>query len=215
MAKIKDNANGFWIEFIKRKGSTELFLRQNVVPDSRLMRIVGQEAISSIKGSIKHKITFKYYYGKLLLNRLSNGSYSFGITKRISPNGQPYQKLDETTLKQRILKSYIGEFEVARNKNFILRETSSHIMRGLKIKSSMQTRKASGIVIGYPDVENEKIANLQNKGGRVSTRWLFASEFDRDLILNKMKTSEIPARPFIGFQKEFIDNYFSMMKDLF
>ncbi len=203
--RLKDNADGFWIEFINRRKSPEQFLRQNLIPDAKVMKVLGEEAISSVKGSVKHKIVVKKVANKgVVVHSFStHGTYPYGILKRQSPNSENYPDLEDATLRHRKWKAKEGIIPSFRGKDFIERETSKHIMDGLKIKSTKETNKSASVTIGWTG-ENERIANVQDKGGVVTSLW-----FDKEL-----KTSEIPAHHFIGFQQIFIDNFFDTFKQL-
>lgn len=204
MPRLIDKSGGFWTDFINRRKTPAQFIKQNLIPDSRIMRKVGEEAISSVKGSVKHKIVIKYLHGNLVMNSFSNGSYSNGILKRRSIDGDEYEPLKDSTLRSREWKASEGLISSNRGADFIERETSNHILNGMKVKSVNETSKTASCTIGW-EGENEVIADAQDKGKEVTTQW-----FDKGEL-----TVKVPAHHFIGFQKEFIDNYFDMMSQLF
>lgn len=198
MARLQDNSNGFWFELIRRKKNPDLVIKQRFVPNDALMRTLGNEAISSIKGSVKHKVAFSVVNNNPVFHAFASGQYPRGIIKRISPEGQPYEPLAESTIRHRKFKG------IGRGSQFILRETSQTILAGLKIKKL--TRPPQGgkrVEIGWSEV-NEEIVRLQDEGGTV------ISEF-----FGKEKESEIAPRPFRGWQPMFIDNFFAIMRQFY
>lgn len=202
MARLKDNSGGFWTEFINRRFNPSQFLRQNFIPNTKVMRKIGEEAISSVKGSNKHKIVIKRVHNNVVVHSFStHGTYPNGIIKRLSFDGEEYPELKHSTLRHREWKAEHGLIPVNRGPQFIERETSQHILNGLKVKSVNAYRKRADVTIGWQG-KNEQIADVQNKGGAVTSQW-----FD------DMKTSEIPPHRFIGFQQQFKDNFYSIMKE--
>jgi len=195
MPRLIDRSGGVWSEIITRRKNANLVITQRVIPDERLMFMIGEEAVSSIKGSIKHKFSITSSNGKVHFARFHNGTYPYGIMKRISPDGEKFEPLSETTVKER---EWSG---VDRGRPFILRRTSEHIMEGLKVLyQSRGPRGGKRVEIGWRG-EDERLAILNDKGGSVTT----------DLFDRGPKTVNIPARPFRGFQEEFIRNFYDIM----
>lgn len=202
--KLMDKSGGFWTNLIVRQQSGDLAIEQSLIPNERLMRKLGEEAISSIKGSVRHTIVTILVDGKLTFNTSQNGTYPYGIFKRTTPDGEPYQPLDLSTLRYREWKFEQGEADVNRGKSFILRETSTRIVGGLHIQNLRHGNITAGVDIGW-DGHDEEVALLQDKGGETSTPWF--DEGDR--------TVQIPARHFRGFQEEFMNNFYSILDEIF
>jgi len=199
--KLIDNSGGFWTNLIVRRKNADLAISQNLLPNSQMMRVVANEAISSIKGSTKHKIIAKLTNGELTLQSSTNGEYSYGIKKRISPDGTPYERLSNTTLRMRKWKAEHGEIPSARGADYILRETSKHIYNGLKVLSVKIGRKNAYAEIGWTG-EDETIAKIQDGGDTITEHWS-----GQEVVL--------PPRPFRGFQQEFIDNFFNILNQVY
>jgi len=197
--RLIDNSGGIWSEIILRRKSMNLVIKQRVIPDDQLTKGLGLEAIDSVKGGPKHKFVIKSDgKGGVVFHRFTSGTYKYGIQKRISPDGKPYVELNKATIRHREFKG------IARGAAFILRETSSHILNGLKIlKQARAAKGGKSIEIGWIG-EDEKLAQLHDKGGEVTSSWF-----------NTEKTSEIPARPLRGFQPEFVENFRRIMLDFF
>ena len=197
--RLIDNSGGIWGEVITKKKNMNLVLKQRLIPNDALMRALGEEAISSVKGGIKHKFTLANNgRGKVVFHKFNSGTYKFGIQKRISPDGELYEELKDSTIRHREWK---GNF---RGKLFALRETSLNIMKGLKIVFLARAAKGGKQVqIGWTG-KSEELAQIQDQGDVVTSEW-----FD------KVMTSVIPARPFRGFQSEFIEHFKKIMLDFF
>ena len=201
--RLVDRSGGFFTNLIIKKVNPDLVITQSFIPDELLMKKIGDEAISSIKGSVKHKFVVRRQNGKLVFNTFPSGSYLFGIQKRISPDGTPFQPLSKATMAIRQWKAEKGQITF-RGAAFILRETSRHIMEGLRIKYlSKSPRGGKRVEIGWTG-ENERIANLQNDG----------SAENKNPAIHSDKDAPIPARPFRGFSEEFRENFFSILRDI-
>jgi hypothetical protein len=198
---LRDNSGGIWTKLFQRNMSPELVLSQAYMPTDNHARIIAREIISSIKGSVRSKFSVTRQDGNLVMARHHSGSYSRGIMKQISPNGEPYKLLEDSTLNIRKLVKNIN-----RSQAFILRETSIHIMNALKIKGIVGSRKYKTARIGW-DGQNEQIAILQNKGGEVINP---ATEYF-GITADNVK---VEARPFIGLQPELIETFQQMVNQL-
>jgi len=183
----------FWYDIIVGRINPETVFKQNYMPDQRITKLLAEEGISAVKGSVRHKFSVQHVGGKLVMTRFNNGSYSTGILKRTSPDGTPFVPLSEKTLNAR------KDEGNRRGPAFILRETSAHIYKGLKILSQTITRKGSVTTMGWSG-DDAKRANQHDKGFIQNYKY----------TNKKGKTSnypvEIPARPFIGYSKEFLKN---------
>src|SRR5882672_5214621 len=165
------------------------------------MKLLAKEAISSIKGSVKSNIIVQRKNGILIYKATPVGIYSFGILKRISPDGKPYEELKDTTLNK--VRKWKG---ITRGPSFILRETSRHIFEGLHIKSfTIAPRGGKKIVIGWSG-EDEEIANKQETG------FTTINPVTEYFGVQGLKDVTIPARPFRGFQREFVDLFHSVFQ---
>lgn len=201
--KLIDNSGGIWTNLITRRINPDLVIKRAIIPNEKLVKEMANEAISSIKGSIKHRFKIGRVNGELIFNKFPSGTYEYGILKRKSPDGEDWEELNPLTLKHREFKFKEGKIDQVRGKSFILRETSKHILNGLKIKKIR--RKFSGgqtIEIGW-DSKNEEIVRLQNDGGSVFDEW-----FDT------FKSSFIPSRPFRGFQKQLRENFRNILEQI-
>ena len=197
MPRLIDRSGGFWTEVILKKKPMELVIRQNLIPDRRAMEMIGKEAISSIKGGRKSRLNVVMKGGRLVYHRYGSGTYPFGIQKRISPDGTPYEPLKDITLRHRKYKADLGEIPTARGESFILRETSAKIFKGVIVKRVTTTsRGIAEVVVGFL---NQKLALKHDQGGNA-----------RSPLFGKVKVAKIPARPFIGLQKSFVDNFHKM-----
>jgi hypothetical protein len=203
--KLYDNSGGFWTDIVIKRNNPQNTIKNYFLPDENSARIIGQEMISSIKGGARNQILFKRRGGKVIALSKPSGSYSFGILKRISPNGVPYEQLSHMTLWLR--KNQKG---INRSEAFILRETSRHILDGIRILSIKNHPRSGGftVTVGWSG-ENENIAEKQNSG--------FTAENplnEYGIVSAKLSDVEIPARPFIGFQDEFREVLEKMMNSL-
>jgi hypothetical protein len=100
------------------------------------MVILAKEAISSIRGSIKHTVVqirtgSEPIVGpaRVAYHVFPVGRYPFGMLSNTTSSGMPLRKLKQSTLRKR---EYEGN---PRGKEFILRATSQHIYNGLKVLS--------------------------------------------------------------------------------
>jgi len=187
--KIVDRSNGFWLNILTKRTSPEVAFEQNYMPDPTMTRLLGEEIISGMKGSTKHKFMVRHMNGKLVISRVPNGKYQTGILRRTSPDGTPYVPLSESTL---AIRKIDGN---TRGPAFILRETGKHIMDGLKIITSSFGRKRSKMSIGWTG-EDAEIAAKQNKGFEEARPYRTSTDELRDFSVI------IPARPFIGISEE-------------
>jgi hypothetical protein len=191
---IKDNSGGFWLAGM-RKGF-DFVIKDDLIPKPVVARLIGKELLSSVKGGTKHKIGVKFVNGQSHWHLFPYGTYSYGIAKRISPDGTPYIPLSDETIRHRKWKAKEGIISVARNRSYILRETGKHIFNGMEVSLVIPQRGQTRIEIRFKDADSLAIAKIQNEGKLgVKTPWF-----------KKTKVSDIPARPFIGIQQEFIDN---------
>lgn len=191
--KLKDNSGGFWTDLIIRNRNIDMIIKQHLMPDEKLTRIMAEEMISAIKGSRKHKLVVVRNNGKINYSLVENGSYSTGILKNTSPDGTPYEPLHRLTLKKR---KWIGN---ERGASYILRKTSEHIFNGLHIKKLTRApRGGKRAEIGWSG-EDERIANIQNNGDPNNTFPFFGKTLNGDLFESP---APIPARPFRGISIE-------------
>lgn len=191
--RIDDKTGGFWTDIIVRKKLPEVAFKQNYTTDAVANNMLAEEAISAIKGSVKHKFSIRHVRGKLVIARFSDGKYSTGILQRKSPDGTPYAPLSETTLAMRKADGN------SRGPAFILRETGKHIMDGLKIISRNTTRKGMKFEIGWVG-EDAKRASEHNAG----FGWTIV--YENSFGEKRFYDVTVPARPFIGLSKEFVEN---------
>lgn len=112
----------------------------------RLLCCIGQEMVNAIKGGYK---------------RMSGGErYTTGIRRQRSPDGQSHEPLLSFTLnKMRPWKEKMGIIPRARGANFILRETSQHILGGIRILSTTKNR----VTVGIRDAKSREISELHNR----------------------------------------------------
>lgn len=192
--KIIDRSGGMWIDMIKRRKNADLVLRQRLLPDENTMRMIGEEMISSVRGSVKHKFQVAGLQSQsgvnIIVHRFSNGSYRYGILKHTSPDGTPLEPLKESTIRHR---EYKG---INRGPVFLLRETSRHIYEGLKVKFINIGKRRHEVGVGWTG-ENEKLVQ-QHEVGFVATTPFFDKSPEKGLL--------VPARPIRGFSRELIDN---------
>lgn len=199
MPRLVDRSGGFWIEVIRKRKPVALVVKQNLLPDQRAMVMLGEEAVQSVRGGKKSRLDVSLRGGRLHYNRFSSGTYPYGIAKKASPDGTPYEPLSPGTLKHRKWKQKEGIISTARGAAYILRETSKKIFEGIAVSSiSSSSRGVSSTVIRFA---NPRLAEKQDRGGAVRSPWF-----------GKVKESKIPARPFIGFQQAFVRNFLNMMK---
>lgn len=212
--KLRDNSGGIWGEIILKRKNPEVVLREVALPgDPRFARLMAEEAISAIKGSVKHILLVDRSQGKVQYRRVNAGnSYSTGILKRISPDGTPYPVVEEgggllkeSTLRHREYKQEVGDTVTSRSGAFVLRETSQHIFNGLKVKEITVTRNGARAVIGWQG-ENEIIALKRNRQSETGASLWFGQ------IPKWSKTVE--ARPFIGLSQEFVDVFEQFVNQL-
>lgn len=203
--KIVDNEGGFWTNVVLRKTTAAQAIENRVIPTSEFMRIIGKEMMNSTKGGNKHRITVgRGLGGKHTYHSFVSGTYQTGIRKRISPDGVPFAPLSETTL--RIRKEVKG---ITRGAAFILRETSKHILEGIKI---LKITKNS-VTTGWTG-EDEKLVRL-NENDRSVENPSYLMNRDRvgDLFSsgsssgrNILEPVFVPARKVRGFSQELLHN---------
>ncbi len=199
--KLEDNSGGFWTDLIIHKRGAAFAIKQHLIPDERFTKLIADETISAIRGSTKHKLVVERKNGKISYHLFGNGNYSEGIIQGISPDGTPYEPLSKTTLKFRKWKG------ITRGVSFILRETSEHILNGLKILSfTSRPNGGKSVEVGWTG-EDERIALLQNNG--IPDNPNPSSSF-RGVASDRK--SPVPARPFIGFSEELKENLNSFLK---
>jgi len=197
--KINDRSGGFWIEGM-RKGF-DMVIKDDLIPKSTVARLIGKELVNSVRGGNKHKITATYKNGRASYHFFTNGSYPYGIAKHKSPDGSPYAPLSDETIRHRKWKAKEGKLDVARDRRYILRETGEHIYDGMTVSLPIIQRGQTRIEVRFND---PKIARIHNEGrASYSSPWFKTT-----------KTSRIPARPFIGFQDEFVRNFHYILKQL-
>jgi hypothetical protein len=199
--KLIDNSGGFWLNIIEKRIDVELAIRQYIVPNDTLTRLIAEEVISAIRGGIKHRFTVERKNGELIFNRSSMGHYKTGILQGKSPDGSLYQALTISTLNIRRSKG------VSRGGKYILRETDSHILNGLHIiHQTSASRGGKSVEIGWTG-ENADIAWKQNHG--FSTENPSFEYFGLEPKSgNEVVT--VPGREFIGLSAELIDNLESL-----
>jgi hypothetical protein len=187
--KLKDNSGGFWGDLIVRNKNVDMIVKQHLIPDENFTKIMALEAISAIKGSTKHKLNVIRNESGIHYNLVSDGSYSTGIMKNMSPDGTPYELLHRLTVKDR---KWHG---INRGANYILRKTSEHIFNGLKIKRfTVAPKGGKRVEIGWTG-ENEKIALIQDQGDP-NNKYTFPNGFVTD--------APIVARKFRGYSEELV-----------
>jgi len=195
VSRLIDHSGGFWFEVIKRRKSGDMALVHRFMPDETLLRIIGEEAISSAKASVKHKLIATARRGKFMVHRFPNGKYKYGISTRTTSDGKEWPELKDSTIRHRQWKG------INRGKVFALRETSQHIYQGLHIKRIIMGRTKRTIEIGWRG-KDEKLAMLHEQGFRTSTPW-FGKPAKSAYI--------VPARKIRGFSRELLEN----LKQLF
>jgi hypothetical protein len=161
---LLDNT-GVWTDVIKRRKSLDLAVETRYFPNTRLMKYLGEEIVSSVKGSRRHTFGFTRRNGVVVVNRFSNGTYPYGILKRTSPTGEPWPDLNSSTLRHR---KYKG---VKRGPQFILRETGKKIFEGVHVKDITIGRKRARVDVGW-DYEGEVLVNMFMTGfNPIDTPW--------------------------------------------
>lgn len=197
--KLEDNSGGFWTDLIIHRRGASYAIKQHLIPDERFTKIIADETISAIRGSTKHKLVVERRNGKISYHLFNNGNYSEGILQGRSPDGTPYEPLSPTTLKFRKWKG------ISRGASFILRETSQHILNGLKILSfTSRPNGGKSAEVGWTG-EDAEIARAQNDGFATASP---ATGFAGKQTVNSV---QIPARPFIGFSEELKENLQSFL----
>jgi len=192
-----DNSGGLWGKLLFSNEDIQEVI-WNAINNRKLFRYFADEMVSSVKGGPQHSFTItRKNDGKLRFARFATGSYPYGIAKRLSPDGSQYEPLKKSTLRHREWKAKVGELPTNRRGSFILRETSEHIFYGLKITNKTITDNSANFEIGWTG-ENQNIALKQNSGFNTGKNEWFGKDPKSNM--------KVPARPFIGIQKQCIDN---------
>jgi hypothetical protein len=196
--KLVDNSSGFWTDVIIRRINPDMVIRQHFEPSIELMTILGNEMISSVKGSVKHNITVGMSNeGQKTIHSFPSGSYQYGIMKQTDPDGNPLAPLSDNTIRIRR-----EEKQNNRGYAFILRETSQHIFEGLKIK----VLNLKSVVIGWTGEDEQRVtenANEREVENPAITYWH---------VNAKKKTVTVPARDVRGLSDEFRENFLHIMR---
>lgn len=196
--RLVDNSGGFWGDIIIRKINPDIVVKQRLEPSLQLMTILGKEMISAVKGSTKHNITVTTSKdGVKTIHAFSSGSYKYGLIKGTDAAGNALEPLSESTLRIRD-----EQKNVQRDGKFILRETSKHILDGLKIK--ILNKKS--VQIGW-NAKDEELVNLNATEREVEnpaiTYWG---------INAKRKTVHVAGREFRGLSDEFREQFIQIMQ---
>lgn len=150
-----------------------------------LKRYIGNEIISGFKGlSAKKAIVNRE--GRVTTR--AAGVYPYGISKRRSPDGTPYEPLKESTLRSRKREG------ISRGEGFILRETDG-LYKGLV---AVPTPKGVDVRHSSPD-DNAK-SLLHEEGRSRHPSGLYTSKDGSPVNV------AIPARPHRATQKKVLDN---------
>ena len=204
--KLTDNSPGkVFTRIFSNKENAEVALRASASPSPELIRIMGHEMVNSIKGSYKRNISLDSSSGvtKVVLTR-QKGTYQNGIMKKSSPDGHAFRPLTDTTMMIRAEHKHN-----LRGRSFILRETSMHILKGLGIlRFSRNYKQSAGVTVGWANPENREIARKQNEGFMTVNP---AVQYAKAEWLKPPPDVSVPARPFIGYSKELVENLRNIM----
>ena len=156
-----------------------------------LMKLLADEAIRSVKG----------------MSSLTRDKYPYGILRGVGPSGRRWTALSKWTLRNRKYKAssqgYIDpvtedriKIKKARGQSFKLRETSEHIYKRLKplhvdhdsFSIGWKGRVSTSLSVS-------ELAIMQHRG--------YSMTFNKK---TRPRSVRVPARPFIGFQREFFKN---------
>lgn len=207
--KLRDASGGFWSEMILNKKSATQVITQRITPNQGLMVAIGNEAISSIKAGPKHNYSIVRKVGSIggspVYHGFGTGNYKYGIQTRTTPQGVPYTPLSEVTLK--IRREAKG---ITRGAEYILRETSKHIMQGLKVKYVSKVGGFGGgakrVEIGWSGLDEELIMmNEKNRKIPNPIKRIKPDSTAPDVL--------VPARKVRGFSAEFVNNLQQMIID--
>lgn len=209
--KLKDNSGGIWTNIILKRMGAEASLRASASPSPELLNIVGHEMVNSIKGSFKRYVVVDTTNGIKVVVSKQKGSYQNGILKKSTPEGRAFKPLADSTIAiRRVYKNN------TRGREFILRETSMRILKGLGIlRLSRNYRQSAGVVVGWANPEDSEIALKQHNGFDAPNPILEYGDMDKvGRMLGSKKPPKpvtIPARPFIGYSKELQQNIYNIM----
>lgn len=192
---VKDRAGGIWTELLVRKKSPNMVCRQAFVPNKAGMRTIGNEIISAIRGSNKHKFVITRQNGRMRINTFPNGIYSTGILRHRSPDGSEMTELSDVTLR---IRKYVKD--ISRGKTFLLRETSRNIYWGLHIKNVSIGNMYGHLTIGW-EGEAEEIVKKQESGFEtINPAIMYLGVYTPNTRV------KVPPRWICGYSDELIDN---------
>jgi hypothetical protein len=192
---LVDRSNGFWGELIKDRKNPRLLLTQRFGPNLQLMNILADEAISSIRGSVKHSVAIIIKNGKPTPHAFPVGRYPFGMLSNTTSTGIPLKPLKDATIRKR---EYEGN---TRGKEFILRATSQHIYNGLK---KLKVTEES-FLVGW-EGEDEEIV-MKHEHGFVADTPMFE---DKQQGIGAI----VPPRNIRGLQIAFRENCAEILRRL-
>ena len=196
--RLRDNSGGIFTELLVKKKSPEVVLRQSFYPSPRMMTMVGQELIRSIRGDHSNKIMVRVRNGRLIPYMVANGQYPYGLLKEKSPDGTDYIPLEKAT-------KNVRKYEKGISHDRILMETGKHLYSGLKIiKQTSGARGRQEVIIGWTG-EDAEIALIQHNGDPDNYIEFRGQEYD----------APIPPRPFIGIQQKFKLMFAKMYRNYF
>jgi hypothetical protein len=209
---IDNSPTKFFTKVFLRGEDIEMSLRTSFLPDPAFMTELAKEGMNAVKGSQKSKLIVTMRDGMRTVRRVGVSTYEDGIIKASTPDGMAYHQLSESTLKIRREVKHI-----VRGAQYILRETSQHILNGLHIiRMQRNYRQSAGVSIGWSG-ENAEIAKRQNDGFTAINPMEEFMTMNRAERMSTMgsgsaKDVDIPARKFMAFSREFQNNFIEWFK---